>query len=31
MELFKRLTDETQEITELVDVFKPVMHTILLI
>jgi dynein heavy chain len=31
MDLFNRLTDETQELSELVDVFKPVMHTILLI
>lgn len=31
MELFKRLTDETQELSDLIDVFKPIMHTILLI
>jgi dynein heavy chain len=31
MELFKRLTDEAEELSELIDVFKPVMHTILLI
>jgi dynein heavy chain len=31
MDLFNKLTDETQELADLVDVFKPIMHTILLI
>jgi dynein heavy chain len=31
MDLFNRLTDDSQELSELIDVFKPVMHTILLI
>lgn len=31
MENFNKLTDETQELPDLVEVFKPIMHTILLI
>jgi len=28
MDLFNKLTDETQELADLVDVFKPIMHTL---